>query len=169
MGVAMNTPPPPYLEPNLNKVQTYNLHAPPVPSCPCMVFSSINTVYLYHSNDVPKSHNRRQIACPINNTDSRLHLQTSCNTKTANRWHVMSTGVSVISTAVVIHGSHKYSPVVTPHTEQQMFERNEQPGSAQQPGRAGSTARKNRSNNNTYISVPVEGHIQNIPDCFFLL
>ena len=35
-----------------------------------------------------------------------LHQQSSCNTKTVNRWHVLSTGVTIISTVAIIHDSH---------------------------------------------------------------
>jgi len=43
----------------------------------------------------------------INNTDNLLHLQSCYNRKTVNRWHVTSTGVTIISTVAIIHDSHK--------------------------------------------------------------
>jgi hypothetical protein len=86
----------------------------------------------------------------INNTGSLLHLQSCCNTKTVNRWHVSSTGVTIISVVAIMHDSHQQSPVVTPHTKQhRLFQRNEQPGSARRPVHADSRS------HNTYISAHV--------------
>lgn len=56
-------------------------------------------------------------------------------TQTVNRWHVTSTGVTIISTVAIIHESQTVTCCYMSHKATDMFVRNEQRGSAQRPGR----------------------------------
>ena len=151
-GVALTTHP--HLAPRLKKEQTYNLYAPSLPSWPVKGEVTKLKAYLYHSNEVLKWQNRRQIACP-----DQHYRQPSTPAELLQHKDSKSMACHVNRCYYYQHGIHypRQSQTFTccyiSHKATDMFERNEQPSSAERPGRP-TDRQTNRSHNNIYISVP---------------